>query len=445
MNPFLTRSLLASLLSIHALSARTLDVSSPSELQKAAESATPGDEIVIADGTWTNASIQFLAHGSSEQPILIHPKTPGGLTLTGESHFRMGGDHIVVSGVRFVDIVNESDWCDFRYDSKKPASNCRMTDCVFIESDTLDSGTKEARWVGIYGEQNEFDHCRIEGKKSKGTAVVVWLEEGVGAGHRLHHNHWYRRERLGKNGGEALRIGDSKSSLMDARCLIEDNIFQACNGEVECISNKSCENLYRRNLFLETQGTLTLRHGHRCVVEDNVFLGNGLKHTGGIRIIGEDHVVRGNHLQDLDGEEARGAIVFQNGIPDTPMNGYSPVRGALVTHNQVIHCRESLVVGYQDKDAHDAVVAPAGCKIEGNLFIAADSRPVVVETHAPLEFSWSENQAYGSSLGMAQVAGITFESALPSSAPPTPSLEPWSTAGPSWMAQGPVATYPLTK
>lgn len=420
-----------------SLPAAVIEVASSTELEEAAKVANPGDEIIIADGTWIDIHVKIEANGSATGPVLIHPKTPGGLTLTGGSHFRVGGTHVTISGITFQNILDESDWFEFRRDSKLLASHCRLTDCAFLESDDFDSGVKESRWVGIYGQQNEMDHCRIEGKKTKGTAVVVWLAEGITPQHRLHHNHWYRRERLGKNGGEALRVGDSDTSLQDAECLIEDNIFQACNGEVECISNKSCGNIYRRNLFLETQGTLTLRHGHRCLVENNVFIGNRLKHTGGIRIIGEDHVVRGNHLQDLDGEEARGAIVLQNGIPDTPLNGYSPVKNARIEDNTVVQCRECLVIGYQDRDAKDAVMVAADCTLENNTFIAAAEYPVIVETHAAPTTVWSDNVAFGKTLGIAPTPGVAFESGPPPTSPPTPSLDPWSATGPSWMPQGP--------
>ena len=55
---------------------------------------------------------------------------------------------------------------------------------------------------------------------------------------------------------ETIRIGDSQTSLLMGGCVVEKNLFEKCNGEAECISNKSCGNIYRENTFLEVSGTL---------------------------------------------------------------------------------------------------------------------------------------------------------------------------------------------
>lgn len=408
----------------------------PDELRAAVRDAHPGDEIVIEDGVWRDVDVRIAGKGSAKAPIRIRPATPGGLRITGRSRIRIGGEHLVISGLHLRDITEESDWLQFREDSKNLARHCRLTDCVFDESEEFD-GETESRWVGIYGENNEFDHCRVEGKTTRGTSVVVWLQEGLEARHRIHHNVFGDRQPLGRNGGETLRIGDSKTSLLSARCVIEDNLFERCNGEAECISNKSCENIYRRNLFREVQGTLSLRHGHRCRVERNVFLGNDLKETGGIRIIGEDHVVIGNYLARLGGDDSRGALVLQNGIPDSPLNGYAPVRRVLIEDNHVFACRQSLVIGYADEDSPASTVAPEDCIFRGNAFLAGPKDTVVFSHHAAKNTQWKSNRATGKALGMDPVTGFEFRpgAALPSeeTLPPHPDvLESVRSAGPTW-------------
>jgi poly(beta-D-mannuronate) lyase len=82
---------------------------------------------------------------------------------------------------------------------------------------------------------------------------------------------------------------------------VERNLFEECNGETEIISSKSCGNTYRYNTFRKCQGTLTLRHGNRCLVEGNFFFGEGVSSTGGIRVIGEDHRMQNNYLTGLKG------------------------------------------------------------------------------------------------------------------------------------------------
>ena len=380
--------------------AAVVEVDSPSSLARAVSAAQPGDEIVISDGLWRDSTVKIVGNGTKESPIYVRPVTPGGLTISGQSRIRIGGSHVIVSGFHVRNIRGVSDCLQFREDSKNLARHCRVTESLFDESPDFDPGKADARWIGIYGEHNQFDHCRLEGKKSPGATLVIWLKSGSKAQHHVHHNHFGFRQQLGRNGGETIRVGDSKTSHLPARCLIEENLFERCNGEAECISNKSCENTYRLNLFREVEGTLTLRHGHRCIVERNVFLGNDIKHTGGVRIIGGGHIIRSNYLSNLGGTKARGAIVLQSGIADSPANGYSPVVDAVIRDNHVIRCRESLVVGYADKDSPESVIAPKDCVLEGNRFLASARQDPIIEHRPAIDSYWNRNVATGRTLGI---------------------------------------------
>src|SRR5258707_256657 len=82
------------------------------------------------------------------------------------------------------------------------------------------------------------------------TTYVVWLGHGREGGNQIDRNYFGPRAGLGANGGETIRIGDSRTSMLAANCVVEKNLFEKCNGEVECISNKSCGNIYRDNTFL---------------------------------------------------------------------------------------------------------------------------------------------------------------------------------------------------
>lgn len=169
-------------------------------------------------------------------------------------------------------------------------------------------------------------------------------------------------------------------------------------------------------------------------MEENVFLGNDIKHTGGIRIIGEDHVVRGNYLANLGGRNARGALVLQNGIPNSPAHGYAPVRRALVRDNHVIGCRESLVIGYADEDSPSSIVVPEDCIFKDNAFLADADRTALTEHHAARNTQWESNVATGKSLGIDEPAGLQFRPGAPSPdmVPPVPELKFMQSAGPSW-------------
>jgi len=189
-----------------------------------------------------------------------------------------------------------------------------------------------------------------------------------------------------------------------AECLVEDNYFYRCDGETECISNKSCGNTYRRNWFVETQGTLTLRHGNNCLVEGNIFLGKKRKQTGGIRVIGSGHRVVGNRLEGLEGDGFRTALCFVNGIPDSPDNGYHQAIGAEVRDNVVVDCNESLLIGYNDVEV--ATLAPQDLIFEGNLIIARDGSPAVRVDLPATGTVWKSNRIEGAIIGTDELDGM---------------------------------------
>lgn len=375
--------------SLHAAEYRLAPHNDATALGKRLE---PGDTVTLTNGEWRDVSLRFdRVFGAAEKPIHIRAASPGQVVFTGKSEFRIGGEYLTVSGLVFRDIERVSDVFELRSHSERLAKHCRVTDCLFEQTDD-NVWAGESRWLSIYGTGNRVDHCTLRGKKGRGPTAVVWVAEG-GGGHRIDHNFFGHRPELGRNGGETLRVGDSRNAHLSPRVVVEDNYFERCNGEAELVSNKSCENVYRHNVFNRCSGTLSLRHGHRCLVDSNLFLGHRERGTGGVRIIGEDHVVTNNYFESLRGDEERAALSISNGIPNGPANGYSPVKNALVAHNTLIDCKVSLEVGVGAGKKQS--VAPADCRIAFNLF--APGKWGLMRSHAALtNFSWHENRRVAS-------------------------------------------------
>ena len=94
---------------------------------------------------------------------------------------------------------------------------------------------------------------------------------------------------------EAIRIGDSATSLSgNSKTIIYQNRFENMDGEIEVLSIKACENLIIHNELINSEGTITLRHGDRNIVRRNKCNGNKKANSGGIRVIGEDHIIEDN-------------------------------------------------------------------------------------------------------------------------------------------------------
>ena len=366
------RSILSSLLLFAACESHAAEtlVADAAAFDAAAKTAKIGDVIILKNGEWKDARLKLRASGTADVPVTIKAETPGKVVLTGDSRLQIGASFVLVEGLLFQNPTREES-IELRIDSDEVAHECRITQCAVVNTLPADESKKPSRFISIYGREHRVDHCRFEGKTTEGPTMVVWLsnEHKDWGRHRIDHNLFGPRERLGKNGGETIRLGDSNTSMLQAKCTVEHNLFEKCNGEAECISNKSCGNLYRRNTFLEVSGTLTLRHGNGCRVEENAFLGNHAKGCGGIRIIGEDHVVSGNYLEALDGDDERSAICFMAGIPNSPANGYFQVKNARLEKNIVVDCKMPFVFGFTG--SKDATLAPENVTAVANRFTNA--------------------------------------------------------------------------
>lgn len=314
---------------------RKIVVQTQDEYAAAMKLVQPGDMIVLANGTWRDFDLVLEAQGTAENPIYLVAEEPGKVVLSGQSSLRMGGQYLIVSGLVFRDgYTPRNEVISFRRDSDTLAFNSRVTRTVIENYNNPDRAQRDT-WVVMYGQNNEFDHNHLSGKLNSGPTMTVRLntEDSQNNNHRIHHNYFGPRPVFGSNGGETLRIGTSHYSLTTSGTLVENNYFDRCSGEVEIISNKSGSNIYRGNTFYESRGTLTLRHGNDTLVESNLFDGNNAPYTGGVRVINARQTVRNNMFRNLNGERFSGALVVMNGVPNSPINRYHQVDGAVIEQN----------------------------------------------------------------------------------------------------------------
>jgi len=375
----------------------------PVEFARLQKTAKPGDVLVLKNGEWADAALLFTASGAAENPVTLRAETPGKVVFTGKSRLRIGGQHQVVEGLWFKDAGDrKDDVIEFRASSSKLAMNCRVTACAITDYNPP-SKKRDYKWVSLYGVSNRVDHCYFAGKQHAGTTLVVWVGDRPNY-HQIDHNHFGPRPRLGENGGETIRVGTSDVSMNNSRTTVEFNLFQECNGEVEIVSNKSCENVYRHNTFLNCEGAMTLRHGNRCVVEANYFLGNHRKYTGGVRVIGEDHRVVNNYFSELGGIESRSALTLMNGLRDSPLHGYFQVKRAVIAFNTFVDCRSTLLLGFVSDNPKGGDLPPLDCVFANNLLVSHKESLVKLES-APSNWLWQGNLSQGE-LGMPKVTGV---------------------------------------
>lgn len=321
------------------LSAATYKVRNQEGFNRAVTQLEPGDTVVLKNGVWNDFEVLFEGKGTADKPIQLIPQTKGKVILSGNSNLRLAGEHLIVSGLVFKDgYTPTSSVVAFRKNKNELANHSRVTEIV-IDGYNNPERFENENWVMMYGKRNRFDHNHLVGKSTKGVTMAVRLNTQASQNnhHRIDHNYFGPRQILGSNGGETLRIGTSHYSLTDSFTVIENNYFDRCDGELEIISSKSGKNRFIGNVFYESRGTLTMRHGNDTLIERNVFFGNGADHTGGIRLINKRQTVRNNYMEGLSGYRFGGALVVMNGVPNSPINRYHQVEDSIIANNSIIN------------------------------------------------------------------------------------------------------------
>jgi poly(beta-D-mannuronate) lyase len=300
--------------------------------------AVAGDRIIIEAGTYRDVDLKWKAVGTKQAPITVEAK-PGTVLITGRSSLVMGGKHLVVSGLEFRNgypsrrsVVEFAGGKDF-------AQDCNLTRCVIDNYNTEDRSQSKS-YIYLSGQRNRVDHCELLRKYNLGVTLLVNLNgaNNLNNHHQIDHNYFGPREVYGSNGAETMRIGTSQQSYETSATTVCDNFFDRCSGEVEVISIKSCDNIVRGNYLWECEGVVALRHGKRNLVENNTFVGNGKRNTGGVRVVDSDHVIRNNIFVSLAGQRFFSALGVMNAVPNSLPNRYVQVSDITITDNVYVDC-----------------------------------------------------------------------------------------------------------
>ena len=300
--------------------------------------AVAGDRVIIEAGTYRDVDLKWKAVGTKQAPITVEAK-PGTVIITGRSSLVMGGKHLVVSGLEFRNgypsrrsVVEFAGGKDF-------AQDCNLTRCVIDNYNTEDRSQSKS-YIYLSGQRNRVDHCELLRKYNLGVTLLVNLNgaNNLNNHHQIDHNYFGPREVYGSNGAETMRIGTSQQSYETSATTVCDNFFDRCSGEVEVISIKSCDNIVRGNYLWECEGVVALRHGKRNLVENNTFVGNGKRNTGGVRVVDSNHVIRNNIFVSLAGQRFFSALGVMNAVPNSLPNRYVQVSDITITDNVYVDC-----------------------------------------------------------------------------------------------------------
>jgi len=349
-------------------------VDSLESLAKAIRQAKAGDTIVIANGRYDGWSADLDCRGTSRQSVTIRPESAGGVVFTGRSHLSITGSYVTVDGLRFEQCDFEQNLLDLRR-----SDHCRIVNCVFENS----GGNRAAIGISPGSRKNRITDCRFTNIAARCVNLQMSdeiYEHGVPIGNIIRNNHFQDIPQKGANGRETVKIGTNQPTYghVVASTIVEENVFDRCDGEAEIISNKCAGNTYRRNVFNQCDGELVMRGGANCLIEGNRFF----EGRGGIRLCGTGHVVKDNVVVNSHGTGIR--LYF--GMTRGQGGHYQAAGECLITNNTIVNAkRAGILVGDRrgdDEGQGSQNVAPEGNRILNNIVTGSTGDLLLVD-HAP--------------------------------------------------------------
>jgi len=170
----------------------------------------------------------------------------------------------------------------------------------------------------------------------------------------------------GDSDRECIVFGVSDSQDVETHHVVEQNLFEDCDGENEIITIKTSYNTIRNNTFHNSLGSVSIRFGTGTEVSGNFFIGDENNQNvfgndlGGIRAYGSQHKIYNNYFQGLTGNSYRIPILLDSGdtTDSTGGDGHQRATDCEVVHNTIVDCAWGIALGLNysltPKDNHIA-------------------------------------------------------------------------------------------
>ncbi|MFW6597573.1 polysaccharide lyase 6 family protein [Propionibacteriaceae bacterium Y2011] len=374
----------------HAAPGTTL-VRTPAELDAAIAGAGPGSTIMMGNGVWRDLGLVFRGSGTQAQPITLRAQTPGMAILSGASYLQIVGEHLVVDGLVFRDGAAPPDiqhligFSDAEDDGKDdPAvtysSHCRLTNTVVDGFSKPDPEIRDS-WVGIWGQHNRVDHCAFMNKTSRSLLIVGRGFDERPTYSRVDNNYFADIPDTEYSAGTVIMSLDKTDSLTDGRDVIEQNVFENLQGRGRIVSLKCSHSTIRDNTFWRASGSICSRSGSFNTVERN-FIFPGLEErdgffTGGMLMIGEGHVIRGNYVQGCTRWGREALALYEGDADNAPgVGSYYPTKDVVVANNTFIHNYRTITVGMLYDPEKGIDVPVENITYRDNAILGDDTSPL---------------------------------------------------------------------
>jgi hypothetical protein len=300
----------------------------------AAGGVSPGEEVVVADGTSSGCYANLVASGLPGAPIRVRAETPGGVVLDSCAIY-LAGDYLVLDGFTFVgEMVYTPIAMGY---GTTPCDNCAVRNLTI---DTVVPAKPTNRpYVQTLGRGVEVSDSTFIGKTNSSAVITLdRVDPATPLESRVYRNYFADRGAdAAANGYEVIRAGWSMDYFYPGYVVIEGNLFERCDGELETLSLKSGHDTVRFNTFRDNAGQVSVRAGFGVVVEGNYVLGADKTGSGGIRASGAGTLIVNNHVQALapGASRWRAPVALATGSGD-PYAEYNVTFEGAVLYNRAV-------------------------------------------------------------------------------------------------------------
>ena len=361
------------------------------EIQKRLDAATPGSVIDITSGSLKLAQpLVMIKSGTAEQPIVIRARNKGGTTIEGNAGFLLkGAGHVVIEGFLFAG------------DNTRPA--IELIDCTSVRITRnrfrlSNAAAPRQNWIHIHGglsTKNRIDRNLFEGLTVPGAFIAIDGSEKepyqISKGDLIEFNYFKDIPTGEKPGARAIRLGWTGLGESVGQTVIENNLFENCDGDDEMISVRSSGQTIRFNTFRNCSGYVTLRLGSDNAIDSNFFLASPKEeNVGAVRVGGKNARVMNNYMEGM----SLPAVAMPNGAKASHPGQVPRVAadGAAIVFNTLVDCLAGSF-DISDDDAGRWPEQPTNCIVANNVAIAYKAN--LINTHGRGEgVKWLGNIMY---------------------------------------------------
>lgn len=325
---------------------KTYLIHNEQEFNSISSQIKPGDNVTIANGTYTPWSLIINTNGTAAKPVTIQAETTGKVIFTGDTDhpiLQLTGTYTTLRGLTFTG-------CNILKAGKRMGvlvelsntKHCRLTECTFTKNAAKAQFMPIVMVSGL-GEYNQVDHCTFAGNIDNQELQVKITKDACPQYTLINNNVFQDKNKVAWkifNGGECVQIGQDPIllGLSIAKTTVRENRFIRCNGEPEVISNKSSGNTISKNYFEDCDGELVMRGGHDCLIDSNIIKGGNC----GIRVNGTGHTITNNNISNV-----KTAIRLMYGMAKSKaeIGFYIAASDCIIKNNHIENATTGILIG----------------------------------------------------------------------------------------------------